>query len=269
MEIIVQENGLYSDYLLNRAEVGETVAVGEPSGDFFHDSIRDREHILAIAGGSGVTPFLSMMKAVTEGSEDFRLTLLYGVRTLEDALFDPEAFRDERIRIEMILSEEEREGCRHGFITRDIINPYITADTSVFLCGADAMYRYVGGELKALGIDPHSVRREHNAIGRRNVEEEKVFCLTAHIRDEKYVLEARNDETLLVALERAGIPAVSRCRSGVCGFCHSRLVKGEFSVYNQEDHRRAADIKFHYLHPCCTYPESDMEIEIPVFNAEP
>ena len=72
-----------------------------------------------------------------------------------------------------------------------------------------------------------------------------MFCLTVHIRDERYVLEARNDETLLVALERAGIPAVSRCRSGACGFCHSRLIGGEFAIYNHEDHRRAADIKFH------------------------
>ena len=265
MEIIVQENGLYSGYLVRQAGIGETVTVGEPSGDFFHDSLRDRNHILAIAGGSGVTPFLSMMKAIMEGSEDFRLTLLYGVRRLEDALFDPEAFRDERIHIELILSEEQRDGYRSGFITRDILKTYTDEETSIFMCGPDAMYRYVGGELEALGVDPYAVRREHNSIGRRRVKEEKVFCLTVHIRDEKYVLEARNDETLLVALERAGIPAVSRCRSGVCGFCHSRLVSGEFSVSNHEDHRRSADIKFHYLHPCCSYPESDMEIEIPIF----
>lgn len=266
MEIIVQENGLYSGYLLHRTEVGETVSVGEPSGDFYHDSIRDRGHVLAVAGGSGVTPFLSMMKAIREGSEDFRLTLLYGVRKLDDALFDPDSFRDDRIRIELILSEEEREGFRHGFITRDLLKDCIDGETSVFMCGPDAMYRYVGGELEALGIGPHAVRREHNSIGMREVPEQKVFRLTVHIRDERYVLEARNDETLLTALERAGIPAVSRCRSGVCGFCHSRLVKGMFTVHDHEDHRRAADIKFNYLHPCCSYPESDMEIEIPVFN---
>ena len=266
MEVIVQESGLYSGYLIGKAEIGETVTVGEPSGDFYHDSLRDRNHILAVAGGSGVTPFLSMMKAIQEGSEDFRMTLLYGVRTLGDALFDPNDFRDEKIRIELILSEEKREGYRHGFITADILKDYIDGETSIFLCGPDAMYRYVGSELERLAIDPYAVRRERNSIGRRAVAEEKEFLLTVLIRDERYVLPARNDETLLTAMERAGIPAVSRCRSGVCGFCHSRLIAGEFAISNHEDHRRSADVKFGYVHPCCSYPESDMEIEIPIFN---
>ena len=266
MEVIVQESGLYSGYLIRQAEIGETVTVGEPSGDFYHDSLRDRNHILAVAGGSGVTPFLSMMKAVREGSEDFCMTLLYGVRTLGDALFDPDDFQDEKIRIELILSEEKREGYRYGFIASDILKDYIDGETSIFLCGPDAMYRYVGSELERLGIDPYAVRREHNSIGRRTVAEEKEFLLTVHIRDERYILSARNDETLLTAMERAGIPAVSRCRSGVCGFCHSRLITGEFAISNHEDRRRSADVKFGYLHPCCSYPESDMEIEIPIFN---
>ena len=194
------------------------------------------------------------------------MTLLYGVRTLGDALFDPDDFQDEKIRIELILSEEKREGYRYGFIASDILKDYIDGETSIFLCGPDAMYRYVGSELERLGIDPYAVRREHNSIGRRTVAEEKEFLLTVHIRDERYILSARNDETLLTAMERAGIPAVSRCRSGVCGFCHSRLIAGEFAISNHEDHRRSADVKFGYVHPCCSYPESDMEIEIPIFN---
>ena len=266
LEIIVQKSGIYSTYLWEKAQEGEVFTLGEPSGDFCHDDLRDHGHVLAIAGGSGITPFIAMMKAIKEGSEDFRLTLLYGVRSLEDALFDVNEFRDERIKIELILSDEEREGYKHGFITREIIREYLDDHTSIFMCGPDAMYDFVNKQLDELGVDRHSVRREHNAIGKRKVAEEKVYQLTVHIRDEKYVIEARNDETLLVALERAGIPAVSRCRSGICGFCHSKLLKGDFSIFRNEDHRRAADLKFGYLHPCCSYPDSDMEIDIPIFN---
>ena len=266
LEIIVQKSGIYSTYLWEKAQEGEVFTVSEPSGDFYHDDLRDHNQLLAIAGGSGITPFISMMKAIKEGSEDFTLTLLYGVRTLEDALFDVGEFKDERIKIELILSEEERDGYKHGFITKEIIKDYLDDHTSVFMCGPDAMYEFVNKQLDELEVDRHSVRREHNAIGKRKVTEEKVYQLTVHIRDEKYVIEARNDETLLVALERAGIPAVSRCRSGICGFCHSKLLKGDFSIYRNEDHRRAADLKFGYIHPCCSYPDSDMEIDIPIFN---
>jgi ferredoxin len=67
-------------------------------------------------------------------------------------------------------------------------------------------------------------------------------------------------------MERAGIKAPSRCKSGSCGFCHSRLVRGEYFVDTKHEYRRQADLKFGYIHPCCTYPESDMEIDVPPFN---
>ena len=274
LEIMVQRKGIFSTFLIDEAPAGTELWVGEPSGDFHHDSIRDRNHILAIAGGSGVTPFLSMMKAIREGSEDFRLTLVYGARTKAHIPFDPEDFIGEAagkgaekgVNIVVVLSEEEAEGFRHGFITADLLKEYIDDDTSVFMCGPDAMYRFVQGELNSLGFDCSKIRQERNSVGDRKVSEIKLFKLTVHIRDAVYELEAANNETLITALERAGIPAVVRCRNGSCGFCHSRVVNGEYFIDSKDDFRRAADKKFNYIHPCSTYPESDMEIDIPIMN---
>ena len=70
------------------------------------------------------------------------------------------------------------------------------------------------------------------------------------------------DETVLVALERAGIAAPSHCRSGECGWCRSRLDNGEVFTPPELDARRAADIRNGYIHPCCTYPLSDLTVEI-------
>ena len=274
LEIMVQRKGIFSTFLIDEAPAGTELWVGEPSGDFHHDSIRDRNHILAIAGGSGVTPFLSMMKAIREGSEDFRLTLVYGARTKAHIPFDPEDFIGEAagkgaekgVNIVVVLSEEEAEGFRHGFITADLLKEYIDDDTSVFMCGPDAMYRFVQDELNSLGFDSSKIRQERNSVGDRKVSEIKLFRLTAHIRDAVYELEAANNETLITALERAGIPAVVRCRNGSCGFCHSRVVDGEYFIDSKDDFRRAADKKFNYIHPCSTYPESDMEIDIPIMN---
>ena len=274
LEIMVQRKGIFSTFLIDEAPAGTELWVGEPSGDFHHDSIRDRNHILAIAGGSGVTPFLSMMKAIREGSEDFRLTLVYGARTKAHIPFDPEDFigdaegkgTEENVNIVVVLSEEEAEGFRHGFITADLLKEYIYDDTSVFMCGPDAMYRFVQGELNSLGFDNSKIRQERNSVGDRKVSEIKLYKLTVHIRDAVYELEAANNETLITALERAGIPAVVRCRNGSCGFCHSRVVNGEYLIDSKDDFRRAADKKFNYIHPCSTYPESDMEIDIPIMN---
>lgn len=263
LEIMVQRKGIFSKYLIEQAADGSEVMVGEPSGDFHFDDIRDGSHILAIAGGSGVTPFLSMMKAICEGSEDFRLTLIYGARTRAHVPFDPADFADDRIRIEIILSEEEAEGFRNGFITADLLKDCMDDDTSVFMCGPDAMYRFVRKELESLTFDSSHIRQERNSVGDREVAEKKTFRLTVHIRDEVCTVEAGNDETIVTALERAGIAAPVRCRNGVCGFCHSRVISGEYYVAAENDFRRAADRKFGYIHPCSTYPESDMEIDIP------
>ena len=266
LEIIVQKKGIFSSYLIDEAPVGAELLVGEPSGDFFHDDIRDREHILAVAGGSGVTPFLSMMKAVCEGSEDFRITLIYGARTKNSIVFCPEEFKDPRIEIVPVLSEEEVPGYRYGFITADILKEYLSGETSVFMCGLDAMYSFVRKGLDELGFDPSRIRQERNSIGVREVSEIAVYKLTVHIRDQVWTIDARNNETIVTAMERAGIPAPVRCRSGVCGFCHSRLICGDYYVAPENDFRRSADRKFGYIHPCSTYPESDMEIEVPIFE---
>ena len=69
-------------------------------------------------------------------------------------------------------------------------------------------------------------------------------------------------ETVLTALERAGLKVPAKCRAGGCGFCHSKLVSGSFSVAGA-DKRRIADKKFGYIHPCCSYPDSDMELIVP------
>ena len=201
-----------------------------------------------------------------EGSEDFRLTLLYGARTRDQILFDPAEFQDSRIHIETVLSDEEEEGYRHGFISADILKEYVTTDSTVFLCGPDAMYEYVLGEINKLEAAPAGIRQERNSIGNRILEKPETFRLTVRIRDDVKTIDARSDETLITALERAGIPAVVRCRSGVCGFCHSRLVSGECYIAPENDFRRAADRKFGYIHPCSAYPTSDVEIEIPIFS---
>ena len=266
IEVIVQKKGIFTEYLINEAQIGTELSVGEPSGDFYHDDLRDRDHILAIAGGSGITPFISMLKAIKEGSEDFRLTLIYGVRAKDQILFDPEEYKDDRIRIIPVLSDEEAEGYRHGFITADILKGFIDDNTSVFMCGPDAMYSFVGEQLEELGFDKTRIRQERNSVGDREVEKPETYRLTIHIRDEVYELEARNSETIITAIERVGIPAVVRCRNGVCGFCHSRVISGDYFLAKENDFRRSADIKFNYIHPCSTYPESDMEIEVPIFN---
>ena len=68
------------------------------------------------------------------------------------------------------------------------------------------------------------------------------------------------------SLEAAGIAAPAHCRSGECGWCHSRLVSGDVYIPEDVDGRRAADKKFGWIHPCCSYPVSDVTLAVPVIG---
>lgn len=266
LELAIQKVRFFSSYLFDEAKVGDEFFVGEPSGDFYYDNLRDRNHIVCIAGGTGVTPFISMMKSIMEGSSSHKLTLIYGVRTLKDSLVKEEEYVHPDIKIVHVLSEEVKEGYKQGFINQDILSEYVDNSCNVFMCGPEGMYKFVKGELDKLGFDKTRIRQEHNAVVSREVDEVKIYKLTVHIRDEVYVVDARNDEPIISAMERGGVKAPSRCRSGSCGFCHSRLISGKYHVNKENEFRRQADFKFNFIHPCCTFPESDMEIEVPILD---
>ena len=87
-----------------------------------------------------------------------------------------------------------------------------------------------------------------------------MFSLKLLALGEEQTIPLRADEPVLTAIERAGIAAPSRCRSGECGWCHSLLKAGKVYIPKDADGRRLGDIKFNWIHPCVSYPLSDVEL---------
>ncbi len=263
LSVTVKKAGFFSDWLFDNAKVGDTFTLGDPSGNFYYEALKDSKNIVAIAGGSGITPFYSMAQALKEGNENFNMTLIYGAKTRKDIIFRDalEDLQSDNFKIVYVLSDEKVRGYESGFITKDIIQKYAPEQYTAMLCGPQAMYSFVDKELDALGVKGKFVKHEANCIGNRDVAP-KNYKITVHIQDETYEIKAKAEETVLVALERAGLKVPSKCRAGGCGFCHSKLVKGKFSIAGA-DKRRLADEKFGYFHPCCSYPDSNMEIIVP------
>ena len=63
--------------------------------------------------------------------------------------------------------------------------------------------------------------------------------------------------------ERAGIVAPSRCRAGECGWCRSKVISGDYFAPAENESRRYSDRMTDNIHPCVTFPISDMVIEVP------
>ena len=270
--------GIGSNYMLDHFKVGDQVTLSSPLGEFVYLPIRDGRTVIGVAGGSGITPFHSFAKAIAEGDEDFNLILLYGSRTEKDILFK-EDFDElekvsDKVKVVHVLSDEEKPGYEHGFVTADLIKKYAPQDEnySIFMCGPAGMYNFLDQQIQTLQLERKWIRHElqgevHNPKSLPDYPSEvdvpKQVEIKVHICDDTYKITANSEDTILQSLEKNGIAAPAHCRSGECGWCHSLLINGQIYSPKKLEHRREADIDFNYIHPCCTFPLTDLEIEVP------
>ncbi len=270
------DGGLVSCYILDNWKEGDEAEVSGPSGFFTYSPIRDAKTVIGVAGGSGITPFLSMARSIADGDEDFDLVLLYGSRKadmiLYKAEFDGLEAVCDRIKVVHVLSDETREGYETGFVNAELIRKYAPADEpfSVFLCGPQAMYRFVDQELGGMNLERKYIRHElFGEIHDPAQQEGYPGCgqgevqITVTVRDKTQTVIGSVNDSVLQTLEKNGIAVPSRCRSGECGFCHSLLRSGDVYIPKSVDGRRLADFKFGYIHPCVAFPLSDLVIEVP------
>ena len=270
-------DGFICDYVNDELKVGDVLTGTMGLGQFYYEPLRDAGHVMALAGGVGITPFVSMAREVAAGSLDIDLTILYGSVSSDDIVLKEELDRlDEecpRLKVVHVLSgEEEGWTGERGFLTADIIQKYSKGDTSYFICGPQAMYTFLRQELKKMDIPARRVRfevfgqaRDITAFEGYPLElKDQTFTITVVRGISQVQIPAKAAESIVVALERAGIRIETGCRSGECGFCRTKVLSGNYFVCPEGDGRREADKDFNYVHACAAYPTSDMKIKIPI-----
>lgn len=271
--------GFASSWLYENVSVGDKFTAHLPFGQFHYEPLRDADHVVALAGGSGITPFYSMAQEIAHGTLDCDLTILYGSVSTKDIILEKHInqIKCDRVRFINVISGEPDYDGEKGFLSRDIIKKYSYGDpsdgkTSYFVCGPLPMYNFVSGELSALNVPRRRIRMEVFGAPRDVTQAEgypkdfrpATFKLTVQRGLEETVIDASSAEPFAVSMERAGIPNNTRCRSGACGYCRSKLVSGKVFVPSEGDGRRYADKKYGYVHACSTYPLSDCTIKIPI-----
>ena len=279
LTIKLVEGGLMSQYIFDTWEEGRSVEVSAPSGNFEYQELRDAKKVICLAGGSGITPFVSMANAIADGDEDFEMTLIYGSRNVDSILFKEELDalekKCDKIKVVHVLSEQKTKlpkGAEKGFITAELIKKYAPAEEkySIFLCGPQQMYAFVDKELEKLGLEKKYIRHEmfgefHNPSTQEDYPDgvPETVRITVTIQDKTYIIKGSSNDSVMQILEKNGLSAPARCRSGECGFCHSHLLSGKVYVPKALEYRRLADYKFGCIHPCCSFPLTDLEINVP------
>ncbi|MCQ2795289.1 MAG: FAD-binding oxidoreductase [Bacilli bacterium] len=269
--ITIKDNpdGFSSREVNKNWKVGQSVDISGPQGEFYYQSLRDAKHIVGVAGGSGITPFISMAEAIADGTEDFSLTIIYGAKNKNALLFKTEldalAKKCKKVKVVYVLEDKD------GFITSKIIKKYVKGDFSLFVCGPRGLYKAMDKVASELKLTRRRFRKEvFGEYGDPSKDKDfpkdlvnKTFKLTVIMRNKKYHMPCHSNETLLNAMEKGGVHAPSRCRSGECGWCHSLLMEGKIYAPKEVDGRRLADYTFNWIHPCASYPLSDIVLEVP------
>ena len=269
------EAGFFAPYVYRNLKVGDIVEISEPLGTFIYNPLRDKTSVVALAGGSGVTPFISMAYAIRDGLEDFDLTILYGSRNVDSIYFKEEIDDLEKstnkVKIVHILSDEELDGFEYGFINSNLIKKYApVGEFSIFACGPGSFYSFMKKDIKKLNLPERLIRFEMEAVS-RDLESDPSYPKNTRNKffkgiikqcGKEYTINLRADEPILTSIERAGIKAQASCRSGVCGWCRTKVISGDTYNPKKNDYRRKGDCLLGYIHPCASFPLSDLVLEI-------
>jgi ferredoxin-NADP reductase len=279
-----KEGGFVSVYLLDNLKVGDILEATEPLGELYYNRIFHGKDLVFIAGGSGITPFISMLRDITEQNLKLHVWLFFGCLTEEDILFRDELediqTRRPYIKIHYVLSEPGsswKGAC--GFITKDkILDEIKTVRNKFFyIVGNRAMYSFLQEQLEELKIPRNRIIFELFGVPDDVTEiigwpkdinaSRKVKITVEFIQQGKKVqetMEAPCVEPLLNSLERGqnlGLIINSGCRSGACALCRTKLKSGKIFMLPDVT-MREIDQNFGFIHPCVSYPLTDIYLDL-------
>lgn len=245
--------GVFSNWVNDHLKAGDRIQVMPPQGRFFVPiDPAARRHYLGIAGGSGITPILSIMKTVLARESGSRFTLLYGNRSVQSTMFKEE-IEDlknryfTRLVLHHVLSVEDTQApLNTGLMDRAKIAEFLQALVpaaqidEAFVCGPYQMNDEAEAALRAAGVAAAHIHIERFGVlpaaargaaaaapaGRaRDAQSARITVVRDGLR-RSFAFGPRH-ASLLQAAGAAGLELPFSCTSGVCGTCRAKCLDGE------------------------------------------
>ena len=245
--------GVFSNWINEQLRPGDTISVMAPQGRFFVPiEPQAQRHHLGIAGGSGITPILSIMKTVLAREPQSRFTLIYGNRSLKSTMFKEEIedLKDRymtRLVLHHVFSDEHTDApLNMGLMNRDKIAEFlrtvVPADRidHAFVCGPFQMNDEAEAALLAAGVPEDRIHIERfgvplpaagavGAVMHQASPDDAEQARVVIVRDglQREITFTRDQPSILDAASAAGMEVPFSCTSGVCGTCRAKLVEGQ------------------------------------------
>lgn len=272
--------GAFSQWVHQGLKVGDTLEVMPPQGRF-HVPVDEQaeRHYLGIAGGSGITPILSIMKTVLAREPKSRFTLVYSNRRPASTMFKEEledlknryltrlslhhVFTQEHVDAPLYAGRLTREKMARFFGT--LIDP--SSIDHAFVCGPFQMNDEMEAALREAGLPAERIHIERfgaplptpaDAMKHEARPEDADNARIEIVRDglRREVVFRKDDPSILDAAAAAGMDVPYSCKSGVCSTCRAKVIEGRVRM-DRNFALEKAEVEAGFILTCQSHPLTD------------
>ena len=205
-------------YLHHHVQAGMEMVLSHPL-NFFALDTRARKHLM-VAGGIGITPFLSQIKQLGRFGAKFELHYAARNRALGAYMGDLKAAHDDRVHL--YYDDDGMVIDLKGLLNRQPIG------THLYVCGPKGMIAWVRKTAEAAGWPPHAVHFEEFLAPGTGL------AFTAELAASGKTITVGTHQSLLEAIEAAGIDAPYMCRGGACGQCETAVLHCDGAILHRD-----------------------------------
>ena len=275
------DGGAFSTWANEELTAGEVIEAMPPMGRFFTPiEPNAAKNYLGFAGGSGITPVLSIIKTVLAAEPKSKFTLVYANRQISSIMFRDE-LEDLKNRhlgrlsvIHVLQSEAQEMELFTGLIDSEkcaaLFRTWIdlpSIDTA-FICGPEPMMLTIAGSLRDHGLSDEQIKFELFASGQPGRAKKRVVSETTSASNStteatvtldgatRTFRMAKVGTSLLDAALASDIEAPYACKAGVCSTCRAKVLDGEVEMavnHALEDY----EVRQGYVLTCQCFPLSD------------
>jgi ring-1,2-phenylacetyl-CoA epoxidase subunit PaaE len=246
------ENGLVSGFINRSLKVGDSISVMIPDGRFSTTLSKDnKKHYMLFAGGSGITPLLSILKSVLLVEPDSTCTLLYANRNKNSIMFKSDLDELKEMykgRLDVVYSLDQADffwfGLK-GVLKPDSVKKHIQknkksgVDTEYFICGPSPMMQLIQSVLVEEGLPSDKIHVEYfTSPDQENRVKPEIKTATANgeslvtviLEGKSHEFKAPSKKTILAAAQDAGLDPPFSCEAGICSTCMAKVIEGQVKM---------------------------------------
>ena len=274
------EGGLMSNYLPDNMKPGDQVEVMEPMGTFTTDyNATNKRHLILFAGGSGITPMLSIIKSTLTQEPNSIVSLIYANRNIDSIIFKEELTKwatkyEGRLHVIHILDDAPMNWQGYsGLLNYEMLTSLLERipnweKTTYLMCGPEGMMNNVETLLKQENIPNDIVFKESFVQGIINKTKDDTSSdkiqerIVTIIYEEEYKVSVPADKSILEAALDMDIDLPYSCQSGLCTACRGKCTSGKVKL-DEEEGLSEAEVNDGYVLTCVGHPlTDDVVIEI-------